>query len=261
MDDATNPVHGSFLQALDAGPVKNLINPITQHLGEALGYIGDIVRFYSQQNLAKVFKKWAEAERGGKSLEEEEFKRVMPLLPLAAQVSDDDLQDRWAMLLESAARGEAEFLPSFGPTLSQLTAEEANFLDGLHRADRRKRDEEWDEESLLQIFDPSIKSVYYSIEYGSVVAPRDSQDRKKIQKGLSIIQDVERLGILAKTPAKTGPAQFMDVPSTMAEGRYVGMKIPIRQRAEADRVRYRLSSYGKSFLKAVSRKKPRGSGG
>lgn len=201
MDDAINPVHGSFLQALDAGPVKNLVNPITQHLGEALGYIGDIVRFYSHQNLAKVFKKWAEAERGGKSLEEEEFKRVMPLLPLAAQVSDDELQDRWAALLESAAQGKPGFLPSYGQTLSQMTAEEARYLVRYFKFVSHPY-----HGSPLN---PDPTNAHIGLFYPEMntwqTLDRDTQQEMQDHAQL-VIQDLERLGIFERSmrPHKEG---------------------------------------------------------
>lgn len=221
MDDATNSVHGSFLQALDTGPVKNLVNPITQHLGEALGYIGDIVRFYSHQNLAKVFKKWAEGERGGKSLEEEEFKRVMPLLHLAAQVSDDELQDRWAALLESAAEGKPGFLPSYGQTLSQITAEEAKFLERYfkfmsHPAEGHPR---------------NPKSIGFFASFflpdGEIWEKLDRETQSQVWARAELnIQDLERLGIFTK--------DF---------------------RRKEDGALYGLSSYGIGFISAVSPQK------
>lgn len=63
----------------------------------------------------------------------EEFKKVLPLLPLASVQSDDDLQARWAALLEHTAT-DGSALPSFGQTLSELSAEEAKFLDRLFSA-------------------------------------------------------------------------------------------------------------------------------
>jgi hypothetical protein len=265
MEDPNQPIEGAFLQALESGPVKNLVNPVTKHLGETLGYIGDIVRFYSHLNLAKIFTKWAEAERGGKSLEEEEFKRVMPLLPLAAQVADDELQDRWAALLESAAQGQPGFLPSFGQTLSQMTAEEARFLEKIHHEVHRKERETpvaLDEESLLHLFDPSIGSFFYALYAGTLsvqALPEGSADRLSSEKGLSMIQDLERLGILVKSPIEIGPGEYIDAPQSMGL-RYAGMKILARRSPEHDRVRFQLSSYGESFLKAVSRNQRRRSG-
>ena len=33
----------------------------------------------------------------------EAFKKIMPLLPLASMVSNDELQEKWALLMESTA--------------------------------------------------------------------------------------------------------------------------------------------------------------
>lgn len=262
MGDPNQPIEGAFLQALESGPVKNLVNPVTKHLGETLGYIGDIVRFYSHQNLAKIFTKWAEAERGGKSLDEDEFKRVMPLLPLAAQVSDDELQDRWAALLESAAQGQPGFLPSFGHTLSQMTAEEAHLLEKIHHAVHGNTSRDpvaLDEQSLLELFDPSIESFSYTSYAGTVsvsALAEGSADRLNTERGLSMIQDLERLGMLVKCPIKMGPGEYIDAPESMGF-RYAGMKLLARRAPEHDRIRFQLSSYGEGFLKAVWRKKRR----
>lgn len=60
-----------------------------------------------------------------------DFECVMPLLPAASMQSAGELQDLRAALFESAATADVDYLPSFGQTLSQLTAEEAKFLDRL----------------------------------------------------------------------------------------------------------------------------------
>jgi hypothetical protein len=259
MDDPNQPIEGAFLQALESGPVKNLVNPVTKHLGETLGYIGDIVRFYSHQNLAKIFTKWAEAERGGKSLDEQEFKRVMPLLPLAAQVSDDELQDRWAALLESAARGDEGFLPSFGQTLSHLTAEEAKFAKRLHtKACDGVSSRYFDpglhplgeENAIIKLYDPSIKTSYQVWDRPEIEEKKANYE--KLAKALLIVQDLERLGILE---GKSEPESYWELPDSIGdyrlEPRVAGNRIPLESRIE-----YRFTQYGLSFLRAVSPKKP-----
>jgi hypothetical protein len=117
-------------KTLDSEPVRNLLGPLTRNIGLALGQIGDIARFYTEQNLSKIFKKWA-AQRKGEPLEPEGFKRVLPLLRDAAMQSDDELQDRWASLLENVANDADGVLPSFGQTLSQITSAEASYLDRI----------------------------------------------------------------------------------------------------------------------------------
>ena len=114
--------------ALDSELVKDLLGPMAQNLGLIMGKISDIARFYAEDNLGKIFKKWA-GQRKGKPLDAAAFRRVLPLLRDAAMQSDDELQERWASLLENVATTANGVLPSFGQTLSQLTPAEARYLD------------------------------------------------------------------------------------------------------------------------------------
>ncbi|MDR3412321.1 MAG: Abi-alpha family protein [Formivibrio sp.] len=272
MDDPNQPIAGTFLQALDSGPVKNLLSPVTKHVGETLGYVGDIIRFYSYQNLAKIFVKWAEFERGGRELEEDEFRRVMPLLPLAAQVSDDDLQNRWATLLESAAKGDEEFLPSFGQTLSQLTAEEAKFLDRLFAvvthpknsflSERNRGRVPLERELLIRVYDSSINTRVNPAErrvFKDSLTQEQWTNYEKLDKAELIIQDLDRLGIIVEQNS-SGPDEYFEVPHMV--GNYslegfgiVGKKIPLHSGRTAVKSTFSLSAYGLSFIRAVTPKK------
>jgi hypothetical protein len=110
---------------------KKLLAPVAEQLGAALGDLGSIYRFYQADCLEKIFTKWA-ASRGDKpGLTPEEWLKVMPLLQLASAQGDEELQKRWAVLLEHTVTTTNGFLPSFGQTLSQLTSDEAKFLDRL----------------------------------------------------------------------------------------------------------------------------------
>jgi hypothetical protein len=117
-------------EALNSELVKDSLRPTAQNFGQIFGLISDIARFYFEDNLPKIFKKWAR-QRKGKPLDEEAIRRVLPLLRDAAMQSDDELQERWASLLESVATGANGVLPSFGQTLSQLTPAEARYLDRI----------------------------------------------------------------------------------------------------------------------------------
>jgi hypothetical protein len=86
-------------RALDSEPVRNLLGPLTQNIGVILGQVSDIARFYTERNFLSIFTKW-EAQRKGVPLDSDGFKRVLPLLRDAAMQSDDELQERWASLLE-----------------------------------------------------------------------------------------------------------------------------------------------------------------
>jgi Abortive infection alpha len=122
------------LTALKSDAGKKLLAPLAEQLGIALGDLGNIYRFYQGECLEKIFTKWA-ASRGDKpALNQEEWRKVMPLLQLASVQGDEELQTRWAALLEHTVTTNNGFLPSFGQTLAQLTSDEAKFLDRLFNA-------------------------------------------------------------------------------------------------------------------------------
>ncbi|MGA8430398.1 MAG: hypothetical protein WB729_11300 [Candidatus Sulfotelmatobacter sp.] len=79
---------------------KENLSKISREIGGTLGDFGSIVRFYSHRNLEAIFTKWAESRHT--PIGSKDFEKAMPLLPLAAGVTDEELQDRWAALLESA---------------------------------------------------------------------------------------------------------------------------------------------------------------
>jgi hypothetical protein len=54
--DPNEVVSGIVEKALDSEPVRNLLGPLTQNLGMTFGYVSDIARFYTEENLAKIFK-------------------------------------------------------------------------------------------------------------------------------------------------------------------------------------------------------------
>jgi hypothetical protein len=156
---------------LSSEPVKELLGPVSHEVGAFLGDVANMFRFYATENIKKIARKWARNREEkqhpkGQVLDAEDFQRVMPLLTAASMASDDELQERWAALLESAASGEPNYLPSFGQTLSQTTAAEARFLDRLwasvsqpvavllnHLPEMR----ELNEIELLAIYDPELQ--------------------------------------------------------------------------------------------------------
>lgn len=271
MDNPSDPVKSEFGHALISEPVTTFLGPISKHLGDALGDVGSIVHFYSRRNLAKIFKKWAEAERSGKSLEEDEFERVMPLLPLAAQVSDDELQDRWAALFESAAIQREGYLPSFGQTLSQLTAEEAKYLDKLysviskpkpyvteHRPERVPMDRSY----LLRIYDPSLITGINHVErqiYKDRFSDEQIAGLARLDHAELIVEDIERLGIFEKEQVSE-PDGYFQVPNMVGNysmfDQLSGKHLPYYRRKAMTESMFTLSVYGLSFIHAVTPKKP-----
>src|ERR1022692_354602 len=125
MVDSNLMAGATIVTALLTEAGKKLVTPVAEQLGLALGDLAGIYRYYQNENLGKVFTKWAEARGEKPPLTQDDIRKVLPLLRLAADQSDDDLQARWAALLEHTVTSETGSLPSFGQTLSQLTAEEA----------------------------------------------------------------------------------------------------------------------------------------
>ena len=252
MNEGANTSVEGILNILDAEPVKNLFSPITKQIGESLGDLGSIVRFYSHRNLEAIFKKWAESRRN--PIGTKDFEKVMQLLPLAASVSDEELRSRWATLLESAVVTKKGFLPSFGRTLSELTSEEARFLDRLRQAssagfrfapdgvDIIRKPFSYSE--LLRVFDHSIETNPHPIEW-EVPALRASHkewvNATKKQQADLVIQDFERLGIISHGLHETNitPSRSRQAPV-------------VRGHRSGPRTLFSLTEYGLHFIIAVT---------
>lgn len=145
---------------------KALTLPAAHEIGQILGDVANIFRFYTTDNLGKIFTRWdAYRKEQKRPLTERDIKHVMPLLQAAAVQGDEELQERWMSLLESAAVEDPDYLPSFATTLSALTSEQVKFLDRLW--DFATQDVTYTSEysqgilpveqyKLIEIFDPSI---------------------------------------------------------------------------------------------------------
>jgi hypothetical protein len=254
MDEPSQPVAEAILKTLDSEPVKNLLSPITRELGEALGDLGGIVRFYSHRNLGKIFKKWAESERSGRTIDSKDFEKIMPLLHLAAMTSDDELQTKWASLLESATTDTGYFLPSFGQTLSQLTAEEARYLDRLwkvvsapteHLSIHRPGKEPLSLLNLINVFDPDINTGINAAEwklYKDQMTAEQKANYERLGHAELVIQDLERLGILTHEPVAE-PDRYLPLGD---------QQIPFSRSKTMLRWEYSFTEYGVSFVRAVT---------
>ena len=222
--------------------VKNLFGPATKQLGEGLGTIADMARFYMTQNLSRVCTKWSRYRQT--MLNPEQFQRVMPLLPNASMANEDELQEKWAALMESAVT-DSHFLPSFGQTLSQLTAEEVRFLDRLWEIVTAPTDlvsihgperSPISHNSLISNFDPTINSGVNRAEF-EVFKKRMTQEQKenyrRYEHAELVIDDLVRLGLLSAEPV-VHPNRFK---------RSAGTVLP----------KYSLSEYGVAFMQAVTR--------
>jgi len=242
MADPNDPL-SCAKEILESEPVTNLLSPVTKEIGEFFGDMANMARFYITTNLERIFKSWAEY-RHGRTIDAEAFKRVMPLLPLASMVSEDELQKRWAALMENAVTGD-NFLPSFGQTLSQLTAEEVRYLDRLWKVILNPIDDHlplhrfgrdplsWSK--LVQVFDSDIDTGVSPVErniLGGQFTDEQKANYERLGHVMLVIEDLVRLGIIDKDlvveDARLKPGQTKTHPV------------------------YSFSEYGVSFMQAVT---------
>jgi hypothetical protein len=132
MGDEQMGIGDAIAKSLETEPVRNLLGPVTEQVGLLAGDVAGIVRFYTKRHLEKVFTLWAKQRHNQPLPPDTDISSLIPLIQQASLQSDEELQQRWAALLESAVTTPNGVLPSFGQTLSQLTAEEARYIDRLY---------------------------------------------------------------------------------------------------------------------------------
>jgi hypothetical protein len=228
----------ALAKALNTGLAKNLFGPATEQLGLIGGDLANVLRFYINQNLQKVFTKWAQ-QRQNKPLPPESIGRLIPLIQLASLQNDEELHERWASLLERAVAEPDGVLPSFGQTLSQLTAEEARYLERLYERVKEKHSikslELGSHNALLGIYDERLRTVTYA---------QAQELRNELAQARLIIQDLERLGIIAcQQNTKQRDIGRVDLSSALSA-------IKKLQKVELVSV-YSLTEYGLSFIRAA----------
>ena len=255
MSDPSDPLSNA-LKVLECEPVKILVSPPAKEIGELLGTVANLARFYVTQNLEKVFKQWADF-RHARPLLENEFKKVMPLLPQASMVSDEELQRRWAALMEYAATDEA-YLPSFGQTLAQLSSEEVRYLDRLWKHVSERTDDFLDlsmmeplrqplsYETLVSTFDPTINSGVNAAEmkiFRDKLTDAQKDNYERLRRAALVIDDLIRIGLVVEEQMAE-PERFMP--------RFGDTKIPFERSQTILRSQYSISHYGVSFMRAVT---------
>jgi hypothetical protein len=261
MSEMTKLLQETGLLAFASSDIgKKIFSPIADEAGKALGSFGEIYRFYQDEYLRSVFKKWGN-NRHGKELCSDDLKKIMPLLQLASVQSEDELQDRWAALLENTVSGSQGVLPSFGQTLSQLTSEEARFLDRLFKvatqpqpylAPHRPGMGPFSRVNLINIYDSSIHTGINPAErefFKEQLSHEQVENYDKLTQAELVIRDLIRLGIIAEETAGEiddyMPSEFGISPA----GPFT--RSPIHMES-----RYSLSHYGVSFIQAVAPMKP-----
>lgn len=249
-----NPIVGIVKDVLESEQGKNLLSPVTKEVGEALGTIGNLVRFYMTDNLQRIFPKWW-SYRGGQFVSSEAVKKIMPLLPAASMVSNEELQEKWAVLMETAVTDDG-FLPSFGETLAHMTVEHVRFLDSLwgrvlepvnfiptYEPGRMPMTYS----TLVCHFEPTINTGVNFAEfrlYGNEFSDEQRANYERLQHAKLVIDDVIRLGIISvehkAEPQKTA--------------RFGKFDVPIEGTKTILRAEYSFSLYGVSFMRAVTPK-------
>ncbi len=220
---ATAITTAALAKLLDTEIIKTLLGPVTQQVGLMGGDLAGIVRTYTTFNLAQVLTRWAQ-QRHNKPLKPAEFVKVIRLLQAASQVSDNDLQECWAALLESSVSEPETFVPSFSQTLALLTPDEARCLDRLHL---QVVNQEFHLLHRLGTFD----------DMATVCFP--GADRRAENRGHLLIQDLERLGLIYREREDDD-----NVPTPITWG-----FIPS---VSGFHTVYHLSDYGLRFVQAVT---------
>ncbi len=247
-------------KALDSEPVRNLLGPLTKNIGLILGQVSDVARFYTEQNLSSIFTKWA-VQRKGAPLGSRGFKRVLPLLRDAAMQSDDELQERWASLLENVANDTKGVLPSFGQTLSQITSPEARYLDRIwesvtapkpYNSGKRQGREELSYSNLLDIYNPKLRapSPAEMCIYRDRMSPEQSAAFEEMANFELMLHDLERLSLLEKVVKYvSGDVRRYEID---------GEDVSIPSERSGIMTSYALTQYGVNFILAVRRNLPSG---
>ena len=243
-------------KTLGSEPVTNLLGPMTKELGLLFGDIGSVVRYYGKQNLLSIFTKWAN-RRNDEPLASEAFKRILPLLQDAAMESDDELQERWASLLENVANNAYGVLPSFGSTLSQLTPVEARYLDRIwervtapkpYNSGKREGRDELSYLNLADLYDSKLRapSPAEMRIYKDRMSPEQLAAFDEVTKFELILHDLERLRLLEKL------VQYM--PGDTGRYEIGGEIVSVQVDQGGTKTSYALTQYGVNFILSVQPK-------
>jgi hypothetical protein len=242
-----------------AEPVSKALSPAATEVGALLGEVANMCRFYATRNLEKICTKWAESRHGKRPLNAEEFQKVMPLFPAASMVGEDELQAKWARLMESATSDDGHS-PAYGQTLSQLSVEDVRFLDRLWSIALTPsrvvetyvpRERPFSFNELVGAIDPGINPGVNDAEfqiYGNRWTEEQIVNYKKLRHARLIIDNVIRVGILRQKQEIEESERVIGLNEMNVRRRQVRIK-------GADikvYVKYSFSSYGVSFMDAVT---------
>jgi hypothetical protein len=247
-------IANELAKAMNSDQAKELTLPASHEFGALFGELASIVRFYGTENLKRIFKKWARDRYPGKVIDAAEFRRVMPLLSTASMESDDELQDRWAALLETAASGDKDYLPSYGQTLSQLTVQEARLLSAFWtwannptaQGNQGSPRQSVSARMLLSVFHPEISAnLMWTYQGRPEDAPPEVRSLvEKSEEVDHIIDDLVRIGIFELIRETRAPIRLQF-------GEHL---LETADRPPHVLIGYSLTLYGQKFIRAVTPK-------
>jgi hypothetical protein len=189
------------------------------------------VRFYIEKNLESIFTCWAKQRNNHPLPPDVDLAKLLPILQQASMQSDEKLHKRWAALLETAVTAPNDVLPSFATTLSQLSADEAQYLERLYvTVEERGTHTLGPLEAIRYEYDSRVG--YYPV---GLLPVEDAELDKLFAHANLVIQDLERLGLLTT------------VAQTVRETHGAGVKPPIKLD-----IKYASTEYGLKFIRAVS---------
>ena len=241
--------------AVNSEAGKALTLPAAHEIGQLLGEVANIFRFYTTENLGKIFTLWdAHRKAEDKPLTERDIKKVTPLLQAAALQGEEGLQERWAALLESATTDDPNYLPSFATTLSALTSEQVKYLDRLwgfamqplpYTSEYPPGILPVEQHKLIEIFDRTINPGINAAEvkvYGEQMSQEQHANYERLLHARMVIEDLIGLKII-------GAIQTTD---TLAHYLINDVQMPIHKSGTKLVTRFAFTHYGLAFIRAVS---------
>jgi hypothetical protein len=245
-------VFKNVLSVLNNDQIKNVLSPVTKQIGQ------DILTLYRHvigDNFEQLLARLTEKRTGKPAPTAADFKRIVPLLQSASVQSDEVLQERWANLMDSAIDQTDGYMPSFGQALSEMSAEEAQYLDRLWKFFSQPLDYTseyppamWpvDQTKLIDIYDPEMPTGINAVEM-QLFKDRMSEGQlagyARLLHAQLIIEDLVRLGILVQMQR----AEAID--------RYPLNGFPMSIKGSPTfKLEYSLTHYGVSFIRAVTTK-------
>jgi hypothetical protein len=133
------------------GLFGKFLGPACEEMGSLIGEHVRVFRLKNQIRILKRAKKILTAE--GLEPEAVNLKTFVPLLEAGALEEDEEMAERWASLLASAATpaGKQTVEPSFIEILRQLTPLQARILDALYQHIEKSQipDTEWNQRGIL----------------------------------------------------------------------------------------------------------------